>query len=94
MKGNKFTRIALVECDNLDYVDVIEGPKEILNNLKQYLGVFYQYAEKNYFGDWEDYDKTEHLIEFLNKEIVNGDIKVRIIQRQIENTDDYKTIII
>lgn len=61
MKENKFTRIALVECDNSDYVDVIEGPKEILDNLKQYLGAFYEYAERNYFGDWCDYDKTEHL---------------------------------
>lgn len=89
MKENKFTRIALVECDNSDYVDVIEGPKEILDNLKQYLGAFYEYAERNYFGDWCDYDKTEHLIEFLNEEV-----KVRVIQSQVKNTDKYKTIII
>lgn len=94
MKGNKFTRIVLVECDNSDYVDVIEGPKEILDNLKQYLGAFYEYAERNYFVDWCDYDKTEHLIEFLNEEVVKEEIKVRVIQSQVKNTDKYKTIII
>ena len=50
--------------------------------------------KKNYFGDWVDYDKVEHLVEFLNEEVVNGGIKVRIIQRQIENANDYKIIII
>jgi hypothetical protein len=94
MKGNRFVRIALVECENLDFADVVEGPKEVLDNLKQYLGMFYEYADKNYFGDWGDYDKTEHLIEFLNEKVVNGDIKVRIIERQAENTNNYKTIII
>ena len=53
-----------------------------------------KYAEKNYFGDWVDYDKVEHLVEILNEEVVNGGIKVRIIQRQIENANDYKIIII
>lgn len=94
MKGNKFTRIALVECENSDCVDVIEGPKEVLDNLEQYLGMFYQYADKNYFGDWGDYDKTEHLIEFLNEKIVSGDIKVKIIEKQTENSNSYRTIII
>ena len=50
--------------------------------------------KKNYFGDCVDYDKVEHLVEFLNEEVVNGGIKVRIIQRQIENANDYKIIII
>ena len=94
MKGNKFTRIALSECENSDYIDVIEGSKEILDNLKQYLGRFYQYAEENYFGDWGDYDKTENLVEFLNEQVVNEDIKIKIVERQIENTHTYKTIII
>lgn len=50
--------------------------------------------KKNYFGDWVDYDKVEHFVEFSNEGVVNGGIKVRIIQRQIENANDYKIIII
>lgn len=50
--------------------------------------------QKKYFGDWGDYDKTEHLIEFLNEMVINGNIKVRVIERQIKNTNIYKTIII
>lgn len=53
-----------------------------------------KYAEKNYFEDWVDYDKVEHFVEFSNEGVVNGGIKVRRIQRQIENANDCKIIII
>lgn len=53
-----------------------------------------KYAEKTISETRVDYDKVEHLVEFLNEEVVNGGIKVRIIQRQIENANDYKIIII
>ena len=41
-----------------------------------------------------DYDKVEHFVEFSNEGVVNGGIKVRRIQRQIENANDCKIIII
>ena len=50
--------------------------------------------KKIYFGDWVDYDKVEHFVEFSNEGVVNGGIKVRRIQRQIENANDCKIIII
>lgn len=94
MKNSVFTKIALMECENSNMADIIEGPAEILDCIKQYLGKFYQYADKTWFGDYADYDKTEHLVAFLNEEAANGAVKVRIIKRQAENIGQYKTIII
>lgn len=87
-------KIALIEYETSEYCDVIEGPKDVLNNIKRYLGAFYEYAESNYYGDWIDYDKTIHLVDFLNNEVVSGYKKVQILESHVENNNQYKTVII
>ena len=94
MKGKKKTRIALVECEDSEYVDIIEGPKELMDDIKKYLGQFYDYIEKTYFGDLADYDKVEHLVAYLNSFRCENEEKVRIISREKYNENKYRIIII
>ena len=66
MKGNKYLRILLCEREELEEADLIEGPKEVIKNIRMYRQPFYDYMEKNYYGVWEDYDWTEGFVEYLN----------------------------
>lgn len=88
MNQHKYIKVLLAERDDLGEVDIIEGPAEVLNLLKQYRQDFYEYAEKNYYGAWEDYDITEGFVEYLNNVILKDSYhKVKLIASQTKEYD-------
>lgn len=96
VKGSKYLRILLCEREDLEEADLIEGPKEIIENIRMYRQPFYDYMEQNYYGDWDDYDWTEGFVEYLNtKVLMDIYMKVKIVARNVANeTSCYKRIIL
>ena len=86
MKGRKYSRILLYQCEDPERADLIEGPKDIIDHIRMYKQPFYDDMEKNYDGDWADYDWTEGFVEYLNTNLLAGTyMKVKIIARSIPN---------
>lgn len=90
MKTNKYMRVLLCERDDLEEADLIEGPKEIIENIRMYRQPFYDYMEKNYYGDWEDYDWTEGFVSYLNEvALTNTNMRVKIVERNVMDELEY-----
>ena len=93
MKGHKYLRILLCQSEDLEKADLIEGPKDIIDNIRMYKQPFYNYMEKNYYGDWEDYDWTEGFVEYLNTNLLADTyMKVKIVARNIVSEASCYTI--
>ena len=86
MKGRKYLRILLCQSEDFERADLIEGPKDIMDNIRIYKQPFYDYMEKNYYGEWEAYDWTAGFVEYLNMNLLADTyMKVKIIARNVAN---------
>ena len=51
--------------------------------------------EKNYYGDWEDYDWTEGFVSYLNEIVLtNTYVKVKIVERNVTDERNIRQRII
>ena len=74
----------LYQSEDWERADLIEGPKEIMDNIRMYKQPFYDSVEKNYYGAWEDYDWTLGFVEYLNDNLLADTyMKVKIIARDV-----------